>query len=209
VGVILRTGIGFALFSGGLTFLTYGIAQAIENGSCGTDEYGNSVGPPCPSGFGPMIVLMVLGTFVAIVGAGIASSRRDSPGLGMVGGTIRFFAALIFAAIAAVVFGIVDLHADDTRPGVEVVVAVVVPVLLFGLPGIARRRPGAGAATTPPVVMAAVDASGVPAAPHGPVTPAQAEEVASRLRQLDQLRESGLLDESEYRRRRKQILGEL
>ena len=32
---LIRIAIGFALFAGGLTFLAYGIAQAIENGTGG------------------------------------------------------------------------------------------------------------------------------------------------------------------------------
>ena len=42
-----------------------------------------------------------------------------------------------------------------------------------------------------------------------PATPADAEAIASRLRQLDQLKQSGLLGEAEYAERRKQILAEL
>jgi len=64
VSRLIRIAMGLALFAGGLTFLAYGIAQAIENGNCGTDKYGRSVGPPCPTGFGPMIV------------------RKQDPGLG-------------------------------------------------------------------------------------------------------------------------------
>jgi len=40
-GVLIRTTIGLGAAAAGLTALTYGIAQAIENGSCGVDEYGN------------------------------------------------------------------------------------------------------------------------------------------------------------------------
>ena len=141
--VIVRTGIGYVLFAGGLTFLVYGIAQAIENGSCGTDEYGNSVGPACPSGFGPMIALMILGTFVAIIGAAVAAVR-----LGVI-------ARLVFAGIAAIVAGLVlgfvDVHADDTRPGTEILIAVLVPLALFSIPG--RARVGAPM-TVPPVTFA-------------------------------------------------------
>jgi putative oligomerization/nucleic acid binding protein len=194
---LVRAAIGFALFAGGLTFLVYGIAQAIENGNCGTDEYGNSVGPPCPSGFGPMILLMVLGTFVALIGTGIASARgRRGAGVALVGGMARCFAALTVAGIAGVVLGIVDVHADDTRPGLEIVAAVVAPVLLFALPGIGRRPPAGRGPSMAPVT-----------APRSPS--ASAEDIAARLRQLDQLKESGLLDEDEYKARRKQILAEL
>ncbi len=205
MGVIFRTGSGFALFAGGLTFLTYGVAQAIQNGNCGTDSYGRSIGPACPSGMGPMISLMVLGTFVAIAGAMLASARRGGLAMGVVGGTLRFFGALIVSVIAGVVLGIVDVHADDTRPGLEVVAAVVGPVLLFSLPGLARRpQADDDPIVGTPIVMAAVNTPSAPVA-----TPGHAEDVASRLRQLDQLRESGLLQPDEYAARRKQILADL
>ena len=83
-----------------------------------------------------MIALMVLGTFVAIVGV-VASPRGRGPrGVG------RFIAALIVAFVAGLVLGFVDLHSDDTRPGLEILVAVVAPLLVFTLPaGIAMAAP--------------------------------------------------------------------
>lgn len=186
---VLRLAIGFAVFAGGLTFLVYGIAQAIDNGSCGTSSNGYSAGPPCPSGFGPMILLMVLGTFAALVGVGLAAGGAR--------GVARFVAAGTVAVLAGVVLGIVDLHADDTRPGLEIVVAVVAPLLVLTLPGVSRppRARAAGAPVTEP--------------PAARTTTASAEDIATRLRQLDQLRDSGLLDEAAYKERRDQILAEL
>jgi hypothetical protein len=220
VRVILRTAIGMALFAGGLTFLTYGIVQAIEVGSCGTDEYGRSVGPACPDGFGPMIALMVFGAFGGLVGASIASSGGWSA---LAGGTARFFGVALIAVPAAVVLGFVDLHPDDTRPGYEVIAASVVPILLLSLPTLGKR-PKPAPAIAAPVVMASApqtpDAPFVPvtpvtpaasaaSAPKAPVTRADAEEIASRLRQLEQLKESGLLSDQDYNERRRQILSEL
>jgi len=191
-----RLAIGFALFAGGLTFLVYGISQAIENGSCGTNSYGNSVGPSCPSGMGPMILLMVVGTFVALIGAGIASvGSRDE--LAVRGGVGRFIVALTVAVIAGVVLGFVDVDSEDTRPGLEILVAVIAPLALFALPGVGRV---AARATAPPVAFAT---------PAAGTTTARAEDIATRLRQLDQLRDSGLLDETAYTERRNQILAEL
>ena len=40
-------------------------------------------------------------------------------------------------------------------------------------------------------------------------TPGDAEAIAARLRQLDQLKESGLLDDAAYAEQRKRILAEL
>ena len=182
---LVRTGLGYALFAGGLTFLVYGIAQAIENGSCGTDEYGNSVGV-CPSGFGPMVALMVLGTFVAIIGAAVAAVRVST--------IARLVFAGVAAVIAGVVLGFVDVHADDTRPGVEILLAVMVPLALFSVPGVRRASAPAVTFATPP---------------PAPTTRVNADEIAERLRRLDQLRESGLLDEAAYKERRTQILAEL
>jgi amino acid transporter len=171
VSLVIRVLVGFAVATAGLTFLVYGIAQAIEVGSCGTDEYGNSVGPPCPPGMGPMIALMVVGTFVAIVGAAIA------------GRLIRFIAVIVVAVLAGVVLGIVDLHTDDTRPGYEIVVAVVAPMLLFSLPGLGKRR-----------------TARMPFARTAP-----SADSAERLRQLDQLKESGLMDEAAYEEARRRL----
>jgi hypothetical protein len=192
---VLRIAIGFAAFAGGLTFLVYGIAQAIANGSCGSSSNGASFGPPCPSGFGPMIALMVLGTFVAIVGLGIAAGGPR--------GVARFITALVIGVIAGVVLGIVDLHDDDTRPGIEILVAVVAPLLVLTLPGLSR-----GPRAAPSPSPSAADAGFTPPPPR-PATTANAEDIATRLRQLDQLRDSGLLDDAAYKERRTQILAEL
>ena len=172
MSLVIRVLVGFALATGGLTFLVYGVAQAIEVGSCGTNEYGNAVGPPCPPGMGPMIALMVVGTFVAIVGAAIA------------GRVLRFIAVIIVAVLAGVVLGFLDLHDDDTRPGYEIVVAVVAPMLLFSLPGLGRRR-------VRPVFT--------------PATPVRSEAADARVRQLDQLKEAGLLDEAAYEEARRRL----
>ncbi|HEX6020956.1 MAG TPA: hypothetical protein VFZ00_03100 [Solirubrobacter sp.] len=193
--LVIRVLIGFALAAAGLTFLTYGIAQAIEVGSCGTDEYGRSVGPPCPPGMGEMIVLMVFGTFVAIAGAAIA------------GRLLRFIAVIMIAAAAGAVLGVIDLHDDDTRPGYEVIAAVVVPLLLFSLPGLGkpRRLP----LFTQMLPQMPTQRQQPQQQPHQPATEAKAEDIAARLRQLEQLKESGLLDEAAYNDQRRRILSEL
>ncbi|WP_157591896.1 hypothetical protein [Solirubrobacter soli] len=198
--VIVRTGVGYLLFAGGLTFLVYGIAQAIQMGNCGSDSYGRSFGPPCPTGFGPMIMLMILGTFVALIGAGIASV-----GLGVVA---RLVFAGVIAIVAGVVLGIVDLNDDDSRPGLEIVIAVLAPLAVLSFPGPVareqrRRRAPAQVMTEPPVSFAG------PPPTWAKTSKQSADDIASRLRQLDQLKESGLLDEATYKERRNQILAEL
>ncbi len=205
---LLRIAAGFAVFAGGLTFLVYGIAQAITTGSCGSSSNGMSYGPACPSGMGPMILLMILGTFAALIGAGIASVRSSRGGVAVLGGVGRFIAALIVAVLAGGVLAFVDLHADDTRPGLEIVAAVVVPVLLFAVPAIgivpARKvKPAAAPAVDGAIVWQ------TPAPKPAAATNANANDIASRLQQLEQLRASGLLDEAAYKERRTQILAEL
>jgi hypothetical protein len=128
---LIRLAFGFAAFCGGLTFFVYGLAQAISNGSCGTDEDGMSVGPPCPDGMGWMMLLMITGAMVAVLGA-IAFWRRSGVGL-----ALGLSAAV--AAVAAVVFGVSDLNPDDTRPGLEVIAAAVGPALVLSAPAFARR----------------------------------------------------------------------
>ena len=207
---LLRIAAGFAVFAGGLTFLVYGIAQAISIGSCGSSSNGLSYGPSCPSGMGPLILLMILGTFAALIGAGVASVRSSRGGVAVLGGVGRFIAALIVGVVAGVVLGFVDLHSDDTRPGLEIVAAVVVPLLLFAVPAIgivpARKiKPVAAPADDGAIVWQTPAVAPKPAATAN----ANAQDIASRLKQLEQLRASGLLDEAAYKERRTQILAEL
>ncbi len=202
--LILRSVIGLAIAAAGLTFLTYGIAQAVQTGSCGSSSNGMSYGPSCPDGFGPMILLMILGTFAAIGGAAIA------------GRLVSFIGVIIVAVVAGVVFGIVDLNDADTRPGPEIIAAVFIPMLLFVFPGIGRTR--RAAVSMPAQRPQPVDREPDPGMrpqwsqapkPQPPTTTKMAEDLASRLRQLEQLKASGLLADSEYAERRKQILAEL
>jgi hypothetical protein len=198
VRVILRSAIGLAIAAGGLTFLTYGIAQAVQTGSCGSSSSGVSYGPACPSGFGPMIVLMVFGTFLAIGGAAIA------------GRLASFIGALVAAVIVGVVLGFVDLNDADTRPGPEILVAVLAPMMLFVVPGVGRTRRATVA--TPQQRPQPADREPDPEMRpqwSQPPTTKMAEDLASRLRQLEQLKASGLLADSEYAERRRQILSEL
>jgi hypothetical protein len=193
----MRVAIGLVLATAGLTCLVYGLAQAIEGGSCGGYR------TACPAGTGPMILLMILGAFIALGGAALA------------GVFARFMVVFSIALIAGVVFGVVDLDDTDTRPGYEILVAVIAPMVLIALPGVGRTRerpavrmrPGPQAPPTPQPPDANF---GVPPKwQPRPTTQAGAEDVASRLRQLDQLRSSGLLGDQEYAERRQQILAEL
>lgn len=203
--VLVRTTIGMGAAAGGLTLLTYGIAQAIENGSCGVDEYGNVLGAPCPDGFGPMIVLMIFGAFAALAGAALASSLA------------RFILPAIIAVLAGVLLGFLDVNETDTRPGLEIVAVVAAPVVLFCVPYLGRRR-SRGAVITPEIVQtytepaptaAAAPTFTAPAPQWERRAPKDAEAIAERLRQLDQLKASGLLDDAAYADQRQRILGEL
>jgi hypothetical protein len=196
VRVIVRTGIGYLLFAGGLTFFVYGLAQSLRAGSCGGYR------AACPSGFGPMIVLMVLGVFVALIGAAVAS---------VTGAVVaRLVFTGVVAVIAGVVLGFVDLHDGDSRPGLEVVVAVLGPLAVLSLPGPATRETRRGPPKVQPVAEAPITFAGpAPEWERPAATRQSADDIAARLRQLDQLRDSGLVDEAAYKERRAQILAEL
>jgi hypothetical protein len=204
------------MFAGGLTWFGYGLAQTIENGSCGTDRYGRAVGPPCPSGTAALIALMILGVFLAVGGSGLFSLRGGFAASGILGGVGRLLFGIFGVGIAAAVFGIVDLHDDDTRPGYEIVITVLVLTLVPAIPALLRRQPArtpvpalAGTPLTFATAPPAPAPTPMPTAPREPATTAKAEDVASRLRQLEQLKASGLLSGDEYDQRRKQILAEL
>jgi hypothetical protein len=197
----MRVAIGLLVATLGLTFLTYGLAASIEGGSCGGYR------AACPSGTGPMILLMVLGSFIALGGAAVS------------GVFARFMIVFFIALVAGAVIGIVDLDDTDTRPGYEILVAVIAPMVLIALPGVGKQREHpairfAGMPQPKPTPQAPDANFGVPPkwqprAQQAPTSPAAAEDIASRLRQLDQLKSSGLLGEQEYAERRKQILAEL
>lgn len=223
--LLLCTAIGMVLLAGGLTAFSYGLAQVIETGSCGTDEYGRSVGPPCPAGTGWMIMAMVGGVFVALAGAFVFAARGGGVGL------LLLIVGPLCVAVSAAVLGIVDVHESDTRPGREVMwiaggwaalVALVGGVrgrrvaaphepsvaarermhdLAASLRQVAARRDGAEAGD----IAAQRERPDDAPADHS----ARAEAIAARLRQLDQLRQSGLLPEDDYAERRRQILAEL
>jgi hypothetical protein len=205
--LLLCTAVGMVLLAGGLTAFSYGLAQVIETGSCGTDEYGRSYGPPCPAGTAWMIVSMIGGVFAALAGAFVFAVRGGAVGLSLL------IVGPLCVAASASVLGIVDVHASDTRPGHEVMwiaggfaalVALVGAMRAGGHPVVAAGEPPAGrasvrdlAAGLRQVQARRKDASG------------RAEDIAARLRQLDQLRQSGLLPEDDYAERRQQILAEL
>src|SRR4051794_20059017 len=157
---------------------------------------------------------MVLGVFLAVGGSGLFSLRDGFAPRGILGGVGRLLFGIFGVGIAAAVFGIVDLHADDTRPGYEIVIVVLVLTLVPAIPALLRR---ASAAVPPPPALAGTPLAFAtptptpppPTAPREPATAAKAEDVASRLRQLEQLKASGLLSGDEYDQRRKQILAEL
>lgn len=137
---LIRTVVGMFLLSAGLTSLAYGIAQAISVGSCGTDDQGRTVGPPCPSGVGAMIVFMVLGAFVGIAGGGLVASRGNPEGssggglgMGIAIGQLRFWAAAIPAGAAAAAIGIIDFHEDQFQPGLEIVAATAGSIILVNV----------------------------------------------------------------------------
>jgi hypothetical protein len=211
--LLLCTAIGMVLLAGGLTAFSYGLAQVIETGSCGTDEYGRSVGPPCPAGTGWMIMAMVGGVFVALAGAFVFAARGGGVGL------LLLIVGSLCVAVSAAVLGIVDVHASDTRPGREVMWIAGGCAALVALVGGGRgRRDAAPREPSAPARERMHDLAAslrqVAARRERPDDApadrsARAEDIAARLRQLDQLRQSGLLPEDDYAERRRQILAEL
>ena len=153
---------------------------------------------------------MVFGTFLALAGAALASSL------------VRFILPIIVAVCAGVVLGFLDVNETDTRPGLEIIAVVAAPMVLFTVPFVGKRRargfvvqPQAHTATAsfggpPPPEPATEPTFNAPAPQWAHKhTPGDPEAIAARLRQLDQLKESGLLDDAAYAEQRKRILAEL
>ena len=142
-----------------------------------------------------MIVLMIFGTFAAVAGAAIA------------GRLLRFIPVIVIAAGAGVALGAIDLHDDDSRPGLEVIPAVVAPMLLLSLPGYGKRRQRPNLLEAMAKMQQQRQTAEPQPAPAS--TAATADGIAARLRQLEQLKESGLLDDAAYEEQRRRILSEL
>ena len=210
-GVLIRTTIGLGAAAAGLTALTYGIAQAIENGSCGVDEYGNVLGAPCPDGFGPMIVLMVFGY---VRGARRRRARQLARALHLPDHRRRLRgrrARLPRRPRDGHAAGARD-HRGRRRPdgAVHRPVRRQAPRARVRRPATGARRPprpSAGRRHREPAAEPTFNAP-APQWEHKH-TPGDPEAIAARLRQLDQLKESGLLDDAAYAEQRKRILAEL
>jgi len=188
----------------------------IRQGSCG------DVGQPsCPDEVGYWIVGLVVAGTVLAPAAIIIAGRDRVTGQNLLLGPILFLAPLSF--VAGIVVSLLGASANPDTEWIGFVLGGIALLIVIRLVvGIVRQltRTAMPKLTAHPVdtaqmqqlaaALQQVQTTREPVAPPAPKPPPQPDpEIAARLRKLDELHESGLIDEAEHRRRRDEILAEI
>lgn len=197
----------------------WGLYHLLRTPSCGSDG-SIVIGPPCPDELALWVLGIVLSlTILAPVAIGVAGRQGgDAPvlllpiigliALGMVSG--------------AIVSGLGPSSDPDTRWVAIIGAAIVALIVVRAVIGMARkaRRRRERPVSAAPTAAAAKPASSPPPASiavlHDQLSQiaeaseqAQADELASRLRRLDELRAAGSITSAEHAERRREILDEI
>jgi len=213
----LRTLIGMALGVAGVALPAWGLFHLVRQPSCGSDGI-TTVGPPCPDEIVWWILAMV-GSAVVLVPLAIGIAGRGADG------RMRLFGPILLAEpialVAAVVVSLVGASSDpDTHWVGWVVAGVGGVILLLSLPGIVRaatrpppanvlHAPLAAAAGDPEAAAKIAQLAGQLQRVAEAKGAAARDDLAERLRRLDELRASGAISAEEHRRRRDEILKEV
>jgi Short C-terminal domain len=210
-----------------LLVMTWALYHLVRTGTCA------SGGPyvsarPCPSDTGAKIVGLMGSIFALLIGGAIYAARGGK-GYGATLGMGVVLWSLLFISLAAATFVAAYGPANNDAPGAKtaaVILAIVfLPMAILPLIGAVgfgagRKRFSRGGSDTPrtypkpaPAQMPFSIPPARPAAPAAP-TPSsapggQAGDVATRLRKLDELRDSGLLTDAEFEAKKAELLREL
>ncbi|MCW3013471.1 MAG: hypothetical protein JWO02_563 [Solirubrobacterales bacterium] len=230
----IRTLIGIAVIAGSVTLASYLIYEMVRVGSCASGG-AYVIANPCPAGFGWKVLGIIVSIFVLpFVGMGILATRRPGGGAtvssGASVGALWFFLLFTCMGAAALVAG-QGPAAPDERGVTSGANWVAGTFLVMGAPALlgmviaALRRPKdpppsatqlmpdrAGMATLANQLQTVATMRSVKPAPTRPApsTPgADADDLAGRLRQLDELRAAGLVTAEEHAAKRREILGEV
>lgn len=221
----VRSLLGMAICLASLLFMTWALYHLVRTGTCA------SGGPyvsarPCPAGTGAKILILMGSIFGLLVGGGVYASRggRGEGTLGM--GVVLWSLLFISLAVATFVAAYGPANNDDAgaRTAAIVLMIVFLPMgllPLIGAIGFGGRRPGSPTSArkyptpAPPQYPLATPApAGGPATgPTAFSTPAAAapsgRDIAARLRKLDELRDTGLLTDEEFKTKKAELLKEL
>jgi hypothetical protein len=224
--------LGMLLCLVSLLLMTWALYHLVRTGTCA------SGGPyvsarPCPSDTGAKILGLMGGIFGLLIGGAVYAARG---GRGRGGGTLGMGVvlwSLLFISLAVATFVAAYGPANNDAPGAKtaaVILAIVfLPMAILPLLGAVgfgagRKRLFGGGGDAPRVYPkpapppmdfsprpagTPVSPFSPPAAPPSSAPGAQAGDVATRLRKLDQLRDSGLLTDEEFEAKKADILREL
>ena len=218
----VRSLLAMAICLGCLLLMTWALYHLVRTGSCA------SGGPyvsarPCPAGTGAQILALMGSVFGLLIGGGIYATRggRGEGTLGM--GVVLWSLLFISLAVATFVAAYGPANNDDSgaRTAAIVLMIVFLPMGLLPLIGAigfsGRRRAGPSSPPrrypTPapsPNPFQMPQPAPPPAWPGAAAAPGGgAGDVATRLRKLDELRDTGLLTEDEFEAKKAELLKEL
>jgi Short C-terminal domain len=209
-----------------LLVMTWALYHLVRTGTCASGAYVSA--RPCPSDTGAKIVGLMGSIFALLIGGAIYAARGGK-GYGATLGMGVVLWSLLFISLAAATFVAAFGPANNDAPGAKtaaVILAIVfLPMAILPLIGAVgfgagRKRFSLGGSDTPrtypkpapaqtpfsipPARPAAAAAPTPSSAPGG-----QAGDVATRLRKLDELRDSGLLTDAEFEAKKAELLREL
>lgn len=213
---VIRSLLGVVIGAGCVVLASFEIYHLVRTGSCA------SGGPyvsarPCPSGTGGRILLLIASIFVLPAVAVVLFAGR-APGAGRTAANASGLSALLWTfgwigmGSAAWVAGHGPAAPADGAEG-----STAVAITFWGIGGVSlllallmARGARAVDRRLGRVTAAAVPrpAPSPPPAPRMP-TPDPQDDVAARLRHLDDLQRQGLVTPEEYSAKRREILGDI
>lgn len=207
----LRSLLGMAICFACILGMTWALYHLVRTGTCA------SGGPyvsarPCPEGTGTKILVLMGCITGGLIGLGVYATRggrgRGTVSLGIVMWALLFVSLAVATIVAA--YGPASNDDPGARTAAVVLGIVFIPMGLFpllaiaGLGPLSRRFGGEDDDERYRVPRAKTTITS--GSPPGASPPAAAGDVAARLKQLDDLRAAGLVDDDEYESRRAGIL---
>jgi putative oligomerization/nucleic acid binding protein len=218
-----RSLLGMAICLGSLLFMTWALYHLVRTGTCA------SGGPyvsarPCPAGTGEKILGLMGSIFGLLIGGGIYASRGRSGnrgasgtiGMGLVLWSLLFVSLAVGTFVAA--YGPANNGDSGAKTAAITLMIVFLPMGLLPLLGAVgfgagrKRLTGRGSGPPPTYPRPAPPQWTPPIPPAARPAPSpggQAGDVAARLRQLDELRDTGLLTDEEFEAKKTELLQEL
>ena len=136
-----RVIIALVICGAAIVAVDWGLYHVVRTGSCGVDDNGFAVGPPCPPETGGHILALIGGIFAGIAGLGIYATRGDGGpksrvGLGGVMWVLLF--VTLTGAVALAAFGPAAKDSTGAKTAAVVMGAIFLPLGLIPLPFILR-----------------------------------------------------------------------